>query len=56
MAIERRQESAAESDQEPMTAIETIAEAGLAMSSLPDHVNFLEGIVMPRDQLYMGRG
>ena len=56
VAIERRQESDAESDQEPMMAIETIAEAGLAMISLPDHVNFLEGIVMPRDQLYMGRG
>ena len=56
MAIERRQESDKESDQEPMMAIETIAEAGLAMVSLPDHVNFLEGIVLPRDQDYIGRG
>ena len=54
--IERRQESDKESDQEPMMAIETIAEAGLAMISLPDHVNFLEGIVLPHEQLYMGRG
>ena len=56
VAIERRQESDKESDQEPMMAIETIAEAGLAMVSLPDHVNFLEGIVLPRDQDYIGRG
>ena len=56
VAIERRQESDKESDQEPMMDIETIAEAGLAMVSLPDHVNFLEGIVLPRDQVYIGRG
>jgi hypothetical protein len=36
--------------------ISTIAEAGLAMISLPDNVNFLEGIVLPRDQAYIGRG
>ena len=56
VAIERRQESDKESDQEPMMEISTIAEAGLAMISLPDNVNFLEGIVLPRDQAYIGRG
>ena len=54
--IERRQESDKETDQEPMMAIETIAQAALAMVALPDDVNFLEGIVLPRDQLYLGRG
>ena len=56
VAIERRQASGRDSDQEPMMEISTIAEAGLAMISLPDNVNFLEGIVLPRDQAYIGRG
>jgi NAD(P)-dependent dehydrogenase (short-subunit alcohol dehydrogenase family) len=56
VAIERRQNSDRDSDQEPMMEISTIAEAGLAMISLPDNVNFLEGIVLPRDQAYIGRG
>ena len=39
-----------------MMATETIAEAALAMLKLPPEVNFLEAIVLPRDQLYLGRG
>ena len=35
---------------------ETIAQAALAMVTLPDDVNFLEAIVLPRDQVYLGRG
>ncbi|MBD3674005.1 MAG: SDR family oxidoreductase [Planctomycetaceae bacterium] len=54
--VERRDESDAESDQEPMMATETIVEAALAMLSVPPHVNFLEAIVLPNDQLYLGRG
>lgn len=54
--VERRAESAEESDTEPMMATETIARAALSMVTLPADVNFLEAIVLPRDQLYLGRG
>ncbi len=54
--VERRVESGGESDGEPMMSIETIARAALAMVTVPADVNFLEAIVLPRDQLYLGRG
>ena len=54
--VERRQESDNDSDTEPMMETETIVEAALAMLSVPPHVNFLEAIVLPNDQLYLGRG
>ena len=54
--VERRQETEATSDDEPMMSMETIAKAALAMVALPDDVNFLEAIVLPKDQLYLGRG
>ena len=54
--VERRQGTEERSDDEPMMATETIAEAALAMLKLPPEVNFLEAIVLPRDQLYLGRG
>ena len=54
--VERRQESDEASDDEPMMATETIAKAALAMLTMPADVNFLEAIVLPRDQLYLGRG
>ena len=54
--VERRQDSGENSDEEPMMSTETIAQAALAMLTLPADVNFLEAIVLPRDQLYLGRG
>jgi NAD(P)-dependent dehydrogenase (short-subunit alcohol dehydrogenase family) len=54
--VERRQESGDVSDDEPMMRVETIAEAALAMITLPPHVNMLEAIVLPVQQLYLGRG
>lgn len=54
--VERRQESGKTSDDEPMMSAETIARAALAMVTLPADVNFLEAIVLPRDQMYLGRG
>ncbi len=36
--------------------METIAQAALAIVALPADVNFLEAIVLPRDQLYLARG
>lgn len=54
--VERRVDSGKESDQEPMMEPESIARAALAMMTLPADVNFLEAIVLPRDQAYLGRG
>jgi hypothetical protein len=54
--VERRVESGRESDAEPMMSVETIARAALAMLLVPADVNFLEAIVLPRDQDYLGRG
>ena len=54
--VERRENSGTESDAEPMMSVETIAEAALAMLTLPAHVNMLEAIVLPVEQLYLGRG
>lgn len=54
--VERREGTDAQSDEEPMMAVETIAAAAVAMLKVPADVNFLEAIVLPRDQLYLGRG
>lgn len=53
--VERRQTSRREDD-EPMMSIETIAEIALTMVTLPADVNFLEAIVLPVGQAYLGRG
>lgn len=54
--VERRVDSGKESDEEPMMATETIAQAALAMVTLPPDVNMLEAIVLPVGQDYLGRG
>lgn len=54
--VERRQNRNVESDNEPMMEMQTIARAALAMVTVPPDVNFLQAIVLPRDQLYLGRG
>jgi len=54
--VERRSESGLSSDDEPMMSMDTIAQAALAMLTLPLDVNFLEAIVLPRDQSYLARG
>jgi len=54
--VERRTDSGDAADAEPMMSIETIAQAALAMLTLPPDVNFLEAIVLPKDQDYLGRG
>jgi NAD(P)-dependent dehydrogenase (short-subunit alcohol dehydrogenase family) len=54
--VERRQDSGKSSDDEPMMSVDSIAQAALAMLQLPPDVNFLEAIVLPRDQAYLGRG
>jgi NAD(P)-dependent dehydrogenase (short-subunit alcohol dehydrogenase family) len=54
--VERRQESNKTEDQEPMMSVEEIAQAAVLMATLPPHVNMLEAIVLPTEQLYIGRG
>jgi len=41
---------------EPVMKAEDIAAAAVAMAALPPNVNMLEAIVLPIDQLYIGRG
>lgn len=41
---------------EPMMAPEELAQAAILMATLPPHVTMLEAIVMPVQQLFIGRG
>ncbi len=41
---------------EPAMTTEDIAQAAVAMATLPPNVNMLEAIVLPINQLYIGRG
>ncbi len=55
VAVERRQTERAE-DAEPMMAVDDLVEVAVLMATLPPNVAMLEAIVLPRDQLYVGRG
>src|ERR1700722_15618821 len=54
--VEWRQDASLKHNQEPMMETETAAQAALAMVTVPANVNFLEAIVLPKDQPYLGRG
>lgn len=43
-------------DAEPMMTPDEVAEVALLMATLPPHVEMLEAIVLPHQQLYVGRG
>jgi NAD(P)-dependent dehydrogenase (short-subunit alcohol dehydrogenase family) len=53
--VERRLSDKAE-DAEPMMSVDEIAEVVAFVAALPPHVELLEATVLPRDQLYVGRG
>ncbi|MBI1903600.1 MAG: SDR family oxidoreductase [Planctomycetia bacterium] len=55
VAVERRNSDKPE-DAEPMMTPAEIAEVAVLMAALPPHVEMLEAIVLPREQLYVGRG
>jgi NAD(P)-dependent dehydrogenase (short-subunit alcohol dehydrogenase family) len=55
-AVERRAQSSRKMDQEPMIATSEMARVALLMATLPPEVNMLEAIVLPVNQLYIGRG
>ena len=56
VAVEWRVASSDATDQEPMMKPDDIAAAALAMAALPPNVNMLESVVLPVEQLYLGRG
>jgi NAD(P)-dependent dehydrogenase (short-subunit alcohol dehydrogenase family) len=53
--VERRHTDKPE-DAEPMMTPDEIAEVAVLMATLPPHVELLEAIVLPHQQLYVGRG
>lgn len=56
VAVERRQASGKTEDNEPMMSPDDVARVALLMAALPPHVEMLEAIVLPHQQLYVGRG
>ncbi len=54
--VERRVESGKVEDEEPMIGVDDISQVALLMATLPPHVEMLEAIVLPHQQLYVGRG
>ena len=54
--VERRIRGERQRDVEPMMEPDELAQAALAMASLPSHVNMLETTVLPVGQLFIGRG
>ncbi|MBL8812050.1 MAG: SDR family oxidoreductase [Planctomycetaceae bacterium] len=54
--VERRENSGLVSDQEPMMAVDAIVQAAMTMLTMPQGVNFLDAVVLPNEQLYLGRG
>ena len=55
-AVERRTGGDKETDREPMIATKEMARVVLLMVTLPPEANMLEAIVLPVNQLYIGRG
>ena len=53
---ERRAASDAPADEEPMMSTDEVAKAALTMAALDPKVNMLQAILLPVDQLYVGRG
>ena len=53
---EHRTDTSKTINTEPMMAVEELAQAVVYMACQPPHINVLEIIRLPRDQLYIGRG
>ena len=54
--VERRVDSGLPEDDEPMIDTDSIAALAVTLASLPPEANILEATILPRDQLYVGRG
>ena len=55
-ATEHRAASDKAEDQEPMMTVDDLAMTVVTMAALPAYANMLEAIVLPVEQLYLGRG
>ncbi len=53
---ERRADTSKAQGTEPMMTVEELSQAVVYMACQPPHINVLELIQLPRDQLYIGRG
>ncbi len=56
VVTERRAASDKPTDQEPMMTPDDLAKTVVTMAALPPYANMLEAIVLPVEQLYVGRG
>jgi len=54
--VERRTNSGSSEDDEPMMEVEDLASVIALAAALPPEVNMLETTILPRDQLFVGRG
>lgn len=54
--MDRRSASGRDEGPEPMMSVDVIGRTALLMATLPPDVNMLESIVLPSEQLYIGRG
>ena len=54
--VEWREDTDNPINQEPMMTPDELASVVLTAAALPNHVNMLESIVLPREQPYIGRG
>ena len=54
--MDRKSASGRDEGPEPMISVDDIARTALLMATLPDGTNMLEAIVIPNEQLYLGRG
>lgn len=54
--MDRRSASGRDEGPEPMMSVNDIGRTALLMATLPPDVNMLEAIVIPSQQLYLGRG
>ncbi len=54
--LDHRSASGRDEGPEPMISVDDIGRTALLMATLPKDVNMLEAIVIPNQQLYLGRG
>jgi NAD(P)-dependent dehydrogenase (short-subunit alcohol dehydrogenase family) len=54
--VERRTNTGSSEDDEPMMEVEDLASVIALAAALPPEVNMLETTILPRDQLFVGRG
>lgn len=54
--VERRTDTGAPEDDEPMIDVSAVASLAATMAALPPEANLLEAVVLPRDQDFVGRG